>query len=174
MYKGCLLWQVPKDYLAWLLRTCKLSSGLRAAVRAELLHRGADSSGLPPELPPASEPTCPRCGCRGMAYAWFEDRLKRRQVRRSCGRCGKHLGFAPQVPPYTTLADAAASPTAVLDVLTQCEELGIALKSDGQAADFATREDSLWAEPTLRERVAQCRATLGRLLGKCREEMEEN
>jgi uncharacterized protein (DUF3820 family) len=28
---------VPTDYLNWLLRTCKISPGLRAAVRDELL-----------------------------------------------------------------------------------------------------------------------------------------
>jgi hypothetical protein len=166
VYKGCPLRQVRKDYLAWLLRTCKLSSGLRVAVRAELLYRGTDPSSLPPEPPPEPAPNCQRCGSEEMAYGWYEDRLGRRHVRRSCGRCGKRLGFAPQVPPYTELADAAATPTAVLDVLTQCDALDIALKSDGQAADFVTREDYLRAGPALRDKVAQCRATLGRLLGK--------
>ena len=77
------------------------------------------------------------------------------------------MGFAPHQPPYTTLADAAASPTAVLDVLQECEALGIHLKSDGVVASFATDEDYRRAGPALRDLVAQCRATLGRLLGKC-------
>ena len=168
-HKGCLLRQVPKAYLHWLLWNCKLGSGLGAAVRAELLHRKVDPLILPPEPTLTPEPTCPRCGGKQLAYHWVEDKRRRRQIRRSCVNCGKSLGFAPQAPPFTDLADAVASPTAVLDVLILCEELGISLKSDGQVADFAAQEDYLRAEPSLRNRVAQCRSTLGRLIGKRRE-----
>jgi hypothetical protein len=38
-HKGRPLGDVPGDYLRWMLRECKLSSGLRAAVGAELATR---------------------------------------------------------------------------------------------------------------------------------------
>jgi Putative quorum-sensing-regulated virulence factor len=164
-HKGSLLPDVPPSYLQWLLRECKLSSGLRTAVADELTRRGLP---VPPTPPPAPSPACPRCGRVGLTYSWMQDRLCRPRIRQSCARCSKSLGFAPQVPPFTTLADAAASPTAILDVVTRCEEVGIALKSDGKMADFASREDWLKAEPDLRALVGQCRATLGQMLGKRR------
>jgi hypothetical protein len=128
-------------------------------VAAELARRGLAA----PDPPP---PPCPRCGSKGRDYHWYQDRLGRRQIRRTCGRCGKPLGFAPQAEPFVGLADAAACPTAVLDVLAQCEESGIRLRSDGEVADFATRADYLRAGPALRNKLAQCRSLLGRLLGK--------
>jgi uncharacterized protein (DUF3820 family) len=39
-YKGQPLAAVPSGYLHWVLETCKLSSGLRAAIAAELETRG--------------------------------------------------------------------------------------------------------------------------------------
>ena len=162
-HKDQPLVEVPSSYLQWLLGNCKLSSGLRAAVAAELTRRGV-AVPPPPPLPPES--ACPRCGPAALGYHWYQDRLNRRQIRRTCGRCGLPLGFAPQVVPYVGLADAAASAAPVLDVLLWCQELDIALKSDGLVADFATREDYLRAEPALRLKVAECRASLGRMLGK--------
>jgi hypothetical protein len=154
---------VPTGYLQWLLGNCKLSSGLRADVAGELARRGLAAPAPPPS---PREPACPRCGSRAMSYGWYQDRLNRRQIRRTCRRCCKPLGFAPQVAPYIGLANAAASAAPVLDVLLWCQELDIALKSDGLVADFATREDYLRAEPALRLKVAECRASLGRMLGK--------
>jgi hypothetical protein len=162
-HQGQPLPEIPPGYLQWLLRECKLSSGLRSAVADELVRRGLPA----PPPPPTPEPACHWCGFDGeMNYGWMQDRLGRRQIRRTCGSCDRRLGFAPQEPPYTNMADAAASPTAVLDVLTRCEELRIGLRSDGKVADFATREDYLRAEPDLRNLVAQCRADLGRMLVK--------
>jgi hypothetical protein len=51
-FRGCVPRSVPKDYLDWFPRNCKPSSGLRAAIRAELVRRGTHPSRLPPDLPP--------------------------------------------------------------------------------------------------------------------------
>jgi hypothetical protein len=153
---------VPTSYLCWLLRECKLSSGLRAAVREELARRGLNA---PAERPPPPPPDCARCGKVALLYHWAEDALGRRRVRRECGRCGAWLGFAPTAQPFVAQADANASPTALLDVLTRCEELGIALRSDGRRVDFA---GDGWrkATPELRRLVKQCSHQLAGLLGK--------
>ena len=50
---------VPTDYLTWLLATVKLSSGLRAAVTAEVEARGETA---PPPPAPKLPPVCCRCG----------------------------------------------------------------------------------------------------------------
>ena len=161
-HQGEPLSQVPLGYLQWLLRDCKLSSGLRRAVAEGLARRGL----LAP--PPRSTPTpvCQRCGPGKIIYTWIQDRRCQRRIRRCCARCRRSLGFAPHQPTYTAMADAATSPTGVLDVLQQCEALGIDLKSDGVVARFATDEDRLRAAPALLDLVAQSRGTLGRLLGK--------
>jgi hypothetical protein len=59
---------------------------------------------------------CPSCGGQA-AYCWQQISDGRRQIRASCARCAKWLGFAAVRPPYTTAADAAASATPLLDAL---------------------------------------------------------
>jgi hypothetical protein len=163
-HKDVPITDVPAAYLAWLIRTVRLSSGLRRAVAAELSRRGLD---VPPPPPPPEPGRCWRCGGTDCVYRWAEDRLGRRQLRRECERCGQFRGFAAQVEPFTTEADAAASATAVLDVLMECEDLGLELRSDGAVAEFAGTD---WhrAPPELRDRLRQCRRQLGRLLGDTR------
>jgi len=118
-HRGKLLPDVPSDYLAWLLRAVKLSRGLRDAVAAELVGRGV-AAPPPPALPAQGGGAC--CAGRRYRHRWMDDRRGRRQIRRECDGCGTGLGFAPQVEPFTTEADAAASDTAALDVLLKCEE----------------------------------------------------
>jgi hypothetical protein len=49
---------------------------------------------------------CPGCG--GLpAYRWQRIADGRRQIRASCERCGRWLGFAPVRTPYTAEADTA-------------------------------------------------------------------
>jgi hypothetical protein len=60
-YRGCPPRSVPVDYLLWFVRNCKTSTGLRAAIRSELLSRGVPASRLPPE-PKIRPARCPRCG----------------------------------------------------------------------------------------------------------------
>jgi hypothetical protein len=50
---------------------------------------------------------CPSCGGQPV-YHWQEIADGRRQIRATCGRCERWLGFAAVRPPYTTAADAAA------------------------------------------------------------------
>jgi uncharacterized protein (DUF3820 family) len=159
-YKGKTLEQVPSSYLSWLAENCKLSSGLRLAVAAELRTRGVAVA----EQPAPAEPTCPRCGPRtALTYSWHEDSLGRRRIKRTC-RCGCSLAFAPHISPFVELANAAVSPTAVLDVLTLADELGVVLEGDGKAV----RIKSGWqhATPTFRQRLDQCRNQLAKLLGE--------
>lgn len=163
-WKNRPLADIDSGYLKWALSTIKLSSGLRAALADELVNRGEAPPAVPE--PKAVVPACPRCGPGGkVSYEWAEDRLGRRQVRQSCRACGRSLGYAPRVSPYIELANASASPTAALDVLTMAEEQGVELRSDGAAADFAFGH---WhkASPELRRRLRECRHLLGRLIGK--------
>jgi hypothetical protein len=57
-HKGTPLADVPESYLGWPLPGCKLSSGLRAAVAAELERRGV----RPPAAAVKAEPDC--CGAK--------------------------------------------------------------------------------------------------------------
>src|SRR5262245_32538541 len=93
-YGGRQLTAVPSAYLLWALRTVKLGSGLRAAVASELQRRGVAVTVPPLPEPP---PSCWRCGGTDLEYTWQQFRNGDMQVRRGCKRCGKSLGFAPQV-----------------------------------------------------------------------------
>lgn len=101
-HAGTPLPDVPSDYLTWLL-SIKLSAGLRASVATELQARGEPV----PELAPKPAPSCPRHRAAGLRYQWRTRRDGQPQIARRCSACNKHLGFAPQVEPYTTLADEA-------------------------------------------------------------------
>jgi hypothetical protein len=162
-WKGSDIRDVPGDYLAWALRTVRLSSGVRQAIAEELRGRGVAVPPLPPPLPP---PACYRCGGVQLRHSWFEDRLGRRQVRRECDRCGQSLGFAPCVSPYTDEADRRVSTTPILDVLVEAEAQGVQLQSDGRAVDFASTADWFRATPWLRQQLPAVRHQLARLIGK--------
>jgi hypothetical protein len=158
-HKGETPAAVPTDYLAWLLANVRLSSGLRRAVTDELRARGRGVPLL--ELPP--EPVCPDCGLdTRIHYGWLETSNGERRIQRVCG-CGRLLGFAPHVEPFLGLAERSADPTALLDVLTECEALGVELVSDGKAVRVAAGSDRLTVP--LRQKLAQCRNTLAKLIG---------
>jgi hypothetical protein len=82
-----------------------------------------------------------------------------------CGGCARFLKFAPQVEPFVSLADQAASETAVLDALCLCDDLKIDLRSDGRTVDFASAKDRQRAPRRLRDLVRQCSHTLAVLIG---------
>jgi hypothetical protein len=116
-HKGQPPASVPTDYLEWLLRTCKLSSGLRAAVRAELVRRGVNPSQLPPEPPAKAPPSCRRCRGREPSLSWQELGGGRRAIRANCQWCGRFVTFVAQTPGNVVRADTmtlspAATPTA--------------------------------------------------------------
>jgi hypothetical protein len=156
-HKDKALSAIPADYLQW-LTTIKLSSGLRLAVADELRGRGVTVAEATP--PP---PQCMRCKERTrISYSWHEDSLGRRRIKRTCG-CGASLAFAPHTEPFLSLADAAESPTAVLDVLAEAEERGVELRSDGKAVRVVGGWDRLTVP--LKQKLEQCRHQLAWLLG---------
>lgn len=130
-HKGVPLPDVPTSYLQWALRECRLSSGLRAAVAGELARRGIAAPPLPTPRP---VPPCRHCGTAGFVARWQEDRRGARRLRAECAACRRWRTFLPEVPPYLDEANAATSETAILDVLTQLDALGIPLVSDGHVA----------------------------------------
>jgi hypothetical protein len=90
-HKNKLLDEVPADYLDWLLRSCKLSSGLQNAVTAELRRRG----NKPPAPPAVEMPAC-SCGSQTILIRWQIDSLGRQHARAECA-CSRFLMFLPQL-----------------------------------------------------------------------------
>src|SRR5262245_14711934 len=93
-HKDKPLSEVPTAYLTWLARECKLSSGLRQAIAAELASRGVEPSAIPAPTPRPPK-SCSRCGCSDMVVSWHECRGQRRQIRATCRRCGAWCGHLP-------------------------------------------------------------------------------
>src|SRR5262245_9367476 len=85
---------VPADYLGWLLRNCKLSSGLRNAIADELAGRGVAAPAIPAPTP-KPPPHCRRCGGRELLVTWHEIRGGRRTIRGDCCACGRLVAFLP-------------------------------------------------------------------------------
>src|SRR5206468_3705505 len=106
-----------------------------------------------------------RCGGSALRHVWSEDRQGRRQVRRECACCGTWLGFAPRVPPFTDLADAAASPTPLLDALLLADSEGIQLVSDRRSVRV---EPWHKASDRLKDLIRQRQHLLAQLLGNTR------
>jgi hypothetical protein len=101
VYRQVPLPEVPSSYLAWALEVPKLSSGLRAALSAELQSRGL----TPPPAPPTpAPPRCQRCPGAGYVLSRAVDAIGRPHVRATCQRCGRHLAFVRRDAP-----DAAAA-----------------------------------------------------------------
>jgi hypothetical protein len=157
---------VPTDYLHWLYRNCKLSSGLRAAVRAELLSRPDGPACLPPE-PASPPPECDRCHSRDVALSWQQVSNGGKRIRAECRRCGRFVKFLPETPENVAAADAAASPTALLDVLTRLEEAGVNLDHDGRRV-WVRWEGGQRLPSDLRTLIHQCSHSLAQLLGDTR------
>jgi hypothetical protein len=169
-YRGRHLGEVPEDYLLWVLRECKLSTGLRAAVAAEYERRYTTCEFLDvPPPPPAPEPApLPACrGCRtvGIVARWQEDCRGDRRIRGECVRCGRFLCWLPQLEPWIRQADHHASPTPVLDVLTRLDDLGIELESDGHSVAIPL-QDWQRVPPELHALIRQCSHQLARMLGR--------
>jgi hypothetical protein len=156
-HRGEPLSAAPTSYLVWCHRTLRLSSGLRVALATELLCRG-----VPVTVPPLPQPpSC--CGSAELRYSWHQFANGERQVRRECPRCGRSLGFAPRVKPYTDYADASASPTALLDAVQLAEEEGVRLVSDGRRVRVEPWHE---ASARLKALVLQQQHLLARLLGR--------
>jgi hypothetical protein len=64
-----------------------------------------------------------------------------------CRACRRPVDHPPVVPPYTAMADAAASPTPILDALVLLDALGIELHSDGRGVWVGWRDWQRAARP---------------------------
>jgi hypothetical protein len=161
-HKGQPLSAIPADYLAWCLRTVKLSGGIRQAIADELTRRGV----VVPQTPPRPAPTCRTCPGATVLARWMEARDGSRRIRGECAQCHRSCGFLPQVEPYRSEADRAAVPAPILDALTRLEEIGVELQSDGRAGWFGA--DWRRVPPDLAATVRQCSHQLARMLGDTR------
>src|SRR5262249_25486481 len=65
-------------YLQWAIGTVKLSTGVRAAVAAELERRGVRPPSPPPPRPPGP---CWRCGSTQYRHTWQQDLSKDKRGR---------------------------------------------------------------------------------------------
>lgn len=163
-HQGKPLGEIDLGYLQWALRECKLSSGLQAALTAEVERRGGTA---PPTPPPSVAPTCRRCVMvgGGVRLSWLQQRNGTRAIRRTCDVCGASLGAASAPPENIALADKNALPAPALLALILAEEQGVRLQSDGAVADIVG-EDFRKADPRLREALRQCRHLLGSMIGR--------
>jgi hypothetical protein len=98
--------EVPTPYLLWALKTLKLSSGLRTAVREELKTRPDSPPDLPPDPLPAP-PRCPRCGSDELLVTWQALGDGRRAIRGECRHCRCFVAFLPQTKVNVALANGA-------------------------------------------------------------------
>ena len=76
----------------------------------------------------------------------------------------------PSRPPYSTLADIAASASPMLDVLLACEAAGVELASDGKKAWLA---GDGWKKlpPEVKTKLRECSHQLAGMIGNNLEEM---
>jgi uncharacterized protein (DUF3820 family) len=162
-HKNRPLPEVPSDYLLWMARTCRLSTGLRAAVGAELAHRGLEVPSMPEPNPKI--PLCARCGIESFAVCWQEVRSGERRIRAECMKCGRWLSWLPVAEPWIRQADANANPTALLDALTRLDELDARLESDGQTV-WVHHRDWRRVPPDLHAIVRQCSHQLAKMIGR--------
>jgi hypothetical protein len=112
---------------------------------------------------------CDRCKSPEVGYRWFQYRNGQRNVEAFCIDCGRKLGIAPRLSPYTDRADANASPTCTLDALLLAAEEGVTLISDGRAVTFGPG-DWTQASPRLKQLVRERQSLLASLLGDNRAE----
>jgi uncharacterized protein (DUF3820 family) len=167
-HRGQPLRDIPTSYLRWLVGGVKLSSGLRLAVAEELQRRGVEV-GLPPSQPFPVR-ACDRCPAAGVAFGWAEDSLGRKRVRASCTVCDCLLAIPPSRPPYSTLADIAASASPMLDVLLACEAAGVELASDGRKV-WLVGDGWKKLSPEMKAKLRECSHQLAGMIGNNLAEM---
>jgi uncharacterized protein (DUF3820 family) len=164
-HKGRPLPEVPGDYLQWLCRACRMSSGLRLTVRAELARRGLEAPPMP--APGPKVPLCPVCGMESFAVGWQEDSNGGRRIRAECMRCGRWLAWLPMTEKSVRQADGNASKTPDLDALVRLQDLGVELQSDGCTA-WVPWPDVKRVTPELLALIRKCSHQLARMIGRTR------
>ena len=102
-YRGEPLRLIPTAYLSWVLKECKLGSGVRTAIRAELLTRPDRPSDLPPEQE-APDLVCRTCGGVEVDVSWQGQAGGGRLIRANCAYCGRYVAFLPQTTANVALA----------------------------------------------------------------------
>jgi hypothetical protein len=132
-------------------------------VAGELQARGIQV----PDPPPRPEPRCTDHPTAGYRALWGEDSLGRKFIRSECRQCRQAMGHLPLREPYTSMADANASPAPVLDALVGAEAAGVEICSDGRTAWLS---DYQKAPPAVRDAVRQAKHTLAGMIGDDRQE----
>src|SRR5579871_4786201 len=160
-HKDKLPGEVPTGYLLWMIRECKLSSGLRLDIGDELRRRNVEAPAPPPLKCP---PRCKRCPSEDFSVEWQEDRRGRRCLRATCS-CDLFLCFLPLIQPWIDAANEVASPAPLLDALIRLEGLGIDLQSDGKTVWFFG-DDRQRVPPDLHALIRQCSHQLARMIGR--------
>jgi hypothetical protein len=96
---------------------------------------------------------------------WHELPNGERRIRAECSSCRHFLRFLPHLPVFVRMADENEDPAALLDLLTQCEERGVRLVSDGVRVDFGTGD---WPKttPDMRTAIKRYRHRLATMIGK--------
>jgi hypothetical protein len=165
-HKGKPLWDVPTGYLAWLVREVRLSTGLRAAVRAALASRPDAPRGLPPDLPPRPLPACRHCGSGGPPVVYWHQQggAGGRVIRADCHRCRRFLTFLPQTPENVAEADAAQPEAGLLDTLVRAQAEGVEIVKRGGRGGWLTLLPYGRASADLQELVRQNQHLLLRML----------
>jgi hypothetical protein len=102
-HRGQPLTTVPTDYLRWVVREVRLSSGVQAAVLGELEARNIDA---PPPGPARPVRRCAEHPDAEPVLVREEDSRGRCRIRAGCPRCRRWTDYPPCVSPYTTRADA--------------------------------------------------------------------
>ena len=155
-YAGVPFAKVPTDYLRWTGQECRLSTGLRSAVRDELARRGVAL----PEPPMAPPRGCGRCGHTGEPRAaWLHQRDGRKAICGECAGCGSWLGALPLTPENVRLADAGTDLAALLTFLIRLGEVGVDVQLVGGRLVY---DPPLL--PELRGLERQCRGALHTML----------
>jgi hypothetical protein len=156
-HKGVPLCQVPTSYLQWLAGTVRLSSGLSAAVRAELEWRNVPAPAPRPAGRSRAAARRTRRDTRRSRAHWLCQRDGRKAIRGECAVCGRWVGTLPDTPENRALADAGTDRTALLTLLMSCEDLGITVRRVNGNLVF---DPPGKMTPVLWRLERQCRGTL--------------
>jgi hypothetical protein len=102
-----------------------------------------------------------------MVLTWQQVANGQKRIRAECRNCRGFVKFMPETPENVVTADASASPTALLDVLTRLDDFRVNLESDGRRV-WLRWEDMRRVPADLNALVRQCSHSLAGMLGDTR------